>query len=77
MRFMLLLYVAERPSPGTPEAAEFFGAMRTFGEECARRGVVEAADPLLEPATATTVRVRHGEVLRTSGPFALDRKSVV
>ena len=70
MRFMLLLYVTDRPTPGTPEAAEAFSAIMAFNEECRARGVLVASDPLLEPDTAQTVRVREGAVLRTDGPFA-------
>jgi hypothetical protein len=70
MRYMLLLYVSERPEPGTPEAAEFYPPIGEFYEECAERGVLVAADPLQRPETATTVRVRDGDVLQVDGPFA-------
>jgi hypothetical protein len=65
---MLLLYVSDRPQPGTPEAAEMFGEVMAFHEECAERGVLVSSDPLLE--RATRVRVRDGRPLRTDGPFA-------
>lgn len=70
MRYMLLLYVKDRPRPGTPEAAELFPALIAFHRECRERGVLVASDPLLEPERATTVRIRGGRVLRTDGPFA-------
>ena len=70
MRYMLLLYVSERPEPDTPEAAEFYPPIAEFYEECQERGVLVAADPLQQPEAATTVRVRNGEVLTTDGPFA-------
>jgi hypothetical protein len=69
VRYMLLLYVSERPEPGTPEAAEAFAAIREFHEECRRRGVLVASDPLESPGSATTVRVTEGRTITTDGPF--------
>jgi len=70
MRYMLLLYISERPEPGTPEAAEEFDKIRVFHRECQERGVLESSEPLQEPGTATTIRVRGGRKLATDGPFA-------
>ncbi len=70
MRHMLLLYVSDRPEPGTPEAAEAFGQIMAFNAECAQRGVLVASDPLHGPDRATRVRVRDGRPLKTDGPFA-------
>jgi hypothetical protein len=69
VRYMLLLYVSERPEPGTPEAAEAFAAIKAFHEHCRERGVLVASDPLEEPASATTVRVTDGRAITTDGPF--------
>lgn len=63
MRYMLLLYVTDRPKSGTRE-------MSAFHRECEERGVLLAADPLYPPDTATTVRERDGKVLNLDGPFA-------
>ena len=70
MRYMLLLYISDRPQPGTPEAAEEFDKVRAFHRECHERGVLESSEPLQEPHTATTIRVRGGRKLATDGPFA-------
>ncbi len=70
MRYMLLLYLEDRPSPGTPEAEEFFSALVDFHRACRERGALVASDPLLGPSSASTIRVRAGRVLRTDGPFA-------
>jgi hypothetical protein len=70
MRYMLLLYVSDRPEPGTPEGAEAFRAVMAFHQECQSRGVLVASDPLHAPETATTVRVRDGQTLTVDGPFA-------
>jgi hypothetical protein len=69
VQYMLLLYVSERPEPGTLEAAEAFGAIRAFHQKCADRGVLVASDPLEPPASATTVRVSDGRTIATDGPF--------
>ena len=69
-RHILLLYLADRPQPGTPEGDELFEAIRAFYAECRDRGVLVASDPLLGPETATSVRVRGGRRLTTDGPFA-------
>ncbi len=70
MKYMLLLYVSDRPQPDTPEGAELFSAVMAFHRECRDRGVLVASDPLQGPQTATTIRVREGRVLSTDGPFA-------
>jgi hypothetical protein len=70
MRYMLLLYVEDRPSPGSAEAEEYFSAVSAFHRHCQERGVLLASDPLADPAAACTLRVREGRVLRTDGPFA-------
>jgi hypothetical protein len=70
MRHMLLLYLSDRPAPGTPEGDEMYAAVRGFNEECKRRGVLVHAAPLQAPATATTVRAPNGRVISTDGPFA-------
>jgi len=70
MRYMLLLYISDRPQPGTPEAAEEFDKVRAFHRECHERGVLESSEPLQEPHTATSIRVRGGRKLATDGPFA-------
>ncbi len=70
MRYMLLLYVTDRPRPGSPDAAAAFAAIGWFHATCRERGVLVASAPLHEPATATTVRVRGGQTLLSDGPFA-------
>jgi hypothetical protein len=70
MRYMLLLYLENRPSPDSPEAAGFFSALIDYHRTCHERGVLVASDPLLGPTSASTIRVRGGRILRTDGPFA-------
>jgi hypothetical protein len=74
VRYMLLLYLADRADAGTPEHDAAFAAMVAFHRECSERGVLLAADPLAAPGTATTVRRRDGQAVRSSGPFAETRE---
>jgi len=55
-------------TPGTPEWQAEAGRHGEFAVAAGDRIVAGAA--LHEPATATTVRVRDGQVLLTDGPFA-------
>ena len=69
MRYMLLIYDCDRPEPGDPGFEEALAAVNAFADECGRRGVFVAGDPLRPASTATTVRVREGQTLITDGPF--------
>ena len=60
--------------PGTPRWEEGIKAHMEFGKLAGDRAVGGA--PLHPPTTATTVRVRDGEVLLTDGPYA-DRDEAV
>jgi hypothetical protein len=70
MRYMLLIYEAQRPEPGSRELAAAMAAVNEFTEELQRRGSFVTASPLAPPATATRIRVADGETLMTDGPFA-------
>jgi len=69
MRYMLLICATE--GEGVP-ADDSPGGMtiEEWVEEYDRRGVRVHGDRFADPADATTVRVRGGEVLLTDGPFA-------
>jgi hypothetical protein len=60
---MLLLYLNQRRPDGFERIAGFHRA----AEEA---GVLVASDPLHDPDSATTVRIRDGETLNVDGPFA-------
>ena len=70
MRYMLLIYNCERPAPADPGFAEALARVNAFADECRRRGVLVAGDPLQGEHTATTVSVRDGRTIVTDGPFA-------
>ncbi len=73
MKFVCLIYSDEadptsHPRPGSAEFEPIMAGYQKFGEEAGER--VLAGEPLEPTATATSVRVRNGEVLTTDGPFA-------
>lgn len=73
MRYLLLLHRGadeDLPLPGTPEAATLFRAYESATGAMAGAGVLVDCAPLESASTATTVRVRGGEVLLTDGPSA-------
>lgn len=74
MRYMLLIYQGDTPTPNDPQAwaslsqdeqqaifADYQALNQTAG--------VTTGQQMQEPATATTVRVQDGKTLTTDGPF--------
>ncbi len=66
-----LMFVCVDDELATPEAFENMGRDTTaWVEEMDGRGVRVQGNRLEDPSTATTVRVRGGEVVLADGPFA-------
>jgi hypothetical protein len=67
--WLALLYepAANAHAPGTPEWDAGIAAHQKFGATAGDR--TNGGAPLHPPTTATTVRVRDGEVLLTDGPY--------
>lgn len=75
MRYLLLISADEQtaePAMAGPDA----GSFDEWYADLERRGVLEAHVGLHGSHTATTVRVREGEVLLTDGPFTEGREQV-
>ncbi len=72
MKYMLLLYSADNAGPemGSPEQAAEMQAWFAYTEALVSAGALVAGDPLQGTDTATTVRVREGQLSVTDGPFA-------
>ena len=69
MRYALLIYV--EPWETTPEQDfEVMTAYNAFTQEVTEAGAMRGGEALHEAKTATSVRVRAGNVLVTDGPFA-------
>jgi len=75
MKYMALIYTDEsnplaHPEMGTEAGQAQMQAYFDFGAAGAEAGVVLDGDALHPVATATSVRLRDGQVLTTDGPFA-------
>ena len=72
MKYIALLYGEPDagPTPGTREFMEMLGEFQSATAAMAEAGVLVDSSPLQPPQTATTVRVRDGEVQLSDGPFA-------
>jgi len=72
MQYLCLIYESEAAFDSRSEAeqqaimADYF----TFTNDVQESGHMVAGDALLPTETATTVRVRDGQVVTTDGPFA-------
>ena len=65
MKYLCLVYLSKENWNACPDAKCF-----TFAEGLHQSGRMLAAEPLHPVETATTVRVRNGQVTMTDGPFA-------
>lgn len=72
MRYILLIYGDEEmygPPVGTPEADALLEEYFAVNRALRAAGINQPSDELDGPATATTVRIRNGELLVSDGPF--------
>jgi hypothetical protein len=72
MKYIALLYGEANagPAPGTPEFMEMLGEFQSATAAMTHAGVLVDSSPLQPPQSATTVRVRDGEIELSDGPFA-------
>ena len=73
MKYLFLLRDGNDDGPpalDTPEGAELYAGWRTVLDAMRAAGVLVDCGPLTGVASATTVRVRQGEVLLADGPAA-------
>ena len=72
MRYALLICIEEKRQAemSEDEASAQTAAYMAWGEEMGGRGVLQGGERLRPTTSATTVRVRDGEVLTSDGPFA-------
>ncbi|QNN23178.1 YciI family protein [Planctomycetales bacterium ZRK34] len=69
MKYMLLIYSDEKGWTDA-ERERCYAESTQLTQELHERGQFVAASPLHPVATATSVRVRHGNPMVTDGPFA-------
>ena len=65
MKYLCLVYLEEQKLHAVPDRE-----CKTCGDGFRKSGVLMAAEALQPVQTATTVRVRNGQVTITDGPFA-------
>lgn len=65
MKYLCLVYLAKDVWSACPDRV-----CAEYGKSLQERGVLLAAEPLHPVETATTVRMRNGEIVVTDGPFA-------
>jgi hypothetical protein len=75
MRYLLLIG-ADEETAEEEMARGNFASFEDWMDDLQRRGALRAHEGLHKSATATTVRVRNGEVLLTDGPFMEGREQV-
>ncbi len=78
MKYLLLIYGDNSApmDPAQPETKEILEAYATFNDEINGRGIHLGSNALQPISTATTVRVRDGDVLVTDGPFAETKEAL-
>jgi hypothetical protein len=65
MKYLCLVYLEDQKLHAVPDSE-----CRNCGDGLRASGALLAAEALQPIETATTVRVRHGKVMITDGPFA-------
>jgi hypothetical protein len=75
MRYLLLISADEETAQDAMRDGRF-GTFKDWMADLERRGVLRAHEGLHPSPTATTVRVRDGEVLLTDGPFIEGREQI-
>ena len=81
MRYLMIHYIddtilaAEEDGTAAPDP-DFERELRAWDEEMVARGILVGGGVLRAPGTATTLRVRDGEVLITDGPFAETKEQI-
>jgi hypothetical protein len=78
MRYLLLIYTEEQldAPPQDDVAMEELNAYDAFTNEVKARGLYEAGEALHPTSSATTVRVRDGQIVTTDGPFAETKEAL-
>lgn len=70
MLYALLIYTDPADIPADFDPQTSHGHWMTYTQEMRESGAFQAGEALEMSDTATTVRVRDGEVVNTDGPFA-------
>jgi hypothetical protein len=79
MKYMLLIAVdpTDMPEANADGGYDMGADYYAFTQRIIASGELVAGDPLHDASTATTVRVRNGELLVSDGPFAETKEVIV
>lgn len=78
MKYVMMIYtdpVARGAVPTEEREAEYAQYM-TYTQDVNNRGAYKGGEALQPATTATTVRVRNGEILKTDGPYAETKEQI-
>jgi hypothetical protein len=75
MRYVMLI-CSDENDQSTQEGEDLLKEYTAFGEEMARRGVLQGGERLRPTTSATSVQVRDGKVLTSDGPFAETKEQI-
>ena len=70
MTYMLLIYQPTDYQPSESAGNEMYQAYLAYSEQLRKAGAFVDGAALVQPTSATTVRIRDGKKLITDGPFA-------
>jgi hypothetical protein len=77
MQYALLIYTSEPTAPPSPDEIEsVMSDYNAYTESIRTDGSYVAGEALHPTVTATTVRVRDGQVVTTDGPFAETKEAL-
>lgn len=77
MQYLLLIYTEEwTQPPSDEEIGAQMAAYNAFTDEIRAKGVMRGGEALQPTTTATTVRVRDGEIVTTDGPYAETKEAL-
>lgn len=68
-RYLLSVYQPDGDPPASVDLDRIMGDVNTVNEEMKTAGAWVFSDGLHQPSTATVVRLEHGDVLTTDGPY--------
>ncbi len=78
MQYMFLIYSANDAGPtyGSPEFDKMMQGYGAFSKEVSEAGLMKEGAPLEGPDSATTVRVRNGNIAAVDGPFSETKETL-
>ncbi len=79
MKYTLILTAEEGASPavGSEDWASYAAEYGAWNKEAAEAGIHRGGEPVEPPTTATTLRMKNGEIEMHDGPFAETKECII